>query len=162
MISSGNQLRAARAMLGLDQEALAEKVGVSDNTIRNMEACGADPVGGFASTRDRCAKPRGVEDRISQRGAPGIRLRRGRKPAPTPAKSVKAGSGYPRQPNQRQRAKSEQPASIPRMSVIGSNGRLRQPSAFDADEQRHHFLAGDADGGDQRYQRPVFLRERSA
>jgi DNA-binding XRE family transcriptional regulator len=56
MIFSGNQLRAARAMLGLDQEALAEKVGVSHNTIRNMEACGADPVGSFASTRDRMRK----------------------------------------------------------------------------------------------------------
>jgi DNA-binding XRE family transcriptional regulator len=47
------QLRAARALLGLDQEALAEKVGVSDNTIRNMEACGPEPVGGFASTREK-------------------------------------------------------------------------------------------------------------
>jgi transcriptional regulator with XRE-family HTH domain len=56
MIFSGNQSRAARTLLGLDQEALAEKVGVSDNTIRNMEACGADPVGGCASTRDEMRK----------------------------------------------------------------------------------------------------------
>jgi hypothetical protein len=28
-------------------------VGVSDNTIRNMEACGHEPVGGFASTREK-------------------------------------------------------------------------------------------------------------
>jgi transcriptional regulator with XRE-family HTH domain len=50
---SGNQLRAARALLEIGQEALAEKAGVSDNTIRNMEACGPEIVGGFASTRNK-------------------------------------------------------------------------------------------------------------
>ena len=75
---SGNQLRAARALLGLDQEALAEKVGVSDNTIRNMEAWGSEPVGGFASTREK------VREALEQQGieffngdAPGVQLRKG-------------------------------------------------------------------------------------
>jgi transcriptional regulator with XRE-family HTH domain len=74
---SGNQLRAARALLGLDQEALAEKVGVSDNTIRNMEACGAEPVGGFASTRDKvreALQALGIE--FLDGGEPGVRLRK--------------------------------------------------------------------------------------
>lgn len=119
----------------------------------------------------RCAKPGGVENRISQRWGSG-------RPAPPRPQarsrprqfrlSVKAGSGYPRQPTKDDASKVNepapaalQPASTPRMSVIGSNRRLRQPSAFDADEQRHHFVAGDAVGGDQRYQRPVFLRKRS-
>jgi predicted transcriptional regulator len=37
MMTSG-QLRAARAMLGIDQKALAEKAGVSLPTIQRMEA----------------------------------------------------------------------------------------------------------------------------
>jgi transcriptional regulator with XRE-family HTH domain len=79
---SGNQFRAARALLGLDQEALAEKLGVSDNTIRNMEACGAEPVGGFASTRDKVRKALaelGID--FLNDGEPGVRLR---KPAAAP------------------------------------------------------------------------------
>jgi transcriptional regulator with XRE-family HTH domain len=74
---SGNQLRAARALLGLDQEALAERVGVSDNTIRNMEACGPEPVGGFASTREKVREGLerlGIEFFNGQ--APGVRLRK--------------------------------------------------------------------------------------
>ena len=50
---SGNQLRAARVLLGLDQKDFAEAVGVGINTIRTMEGCGAEPVGGFASTRNK-------------------------------------------------------------------------------------------------------------
>jgi transcriptional regulator with XRE-family HTH domain len=77
---TGNQLRAARALLGLDQEALAEKVGVSDNTIRNLEAYGAEPVGGFASTRARvreALKAMGIE--FMNGDTPGVRLQKGSK-----------------------------------------------------------------------------------
>jgi transcriptional regulator with XRE-family HTH domain len=77
MSFSGNQLRAARALLGLDQETLAEKVGVSDNTIRNMEACGREPVGGFASTREKVRK--GLERlgiQFSNGDEPAVRLRK--------------------------------------------------------------------------------------
>ena len=83
---SGNQLRAARALLGLDQEALAEKVEVSDNTIRNMEACGSEPVGGFASTRDKVREAlerQGIE--FSNGDAPGVRLRKGATASKPPA-----------------------------------------------------------------------------
>jgi transcriptional regulator with XRE-family HTH domain len=86
MTFSGNQLRAARALLGLDQEALAEKVGVSDNTIRNMEACGPEPIGGFASTREKVREALerlGIE--FSNGNAPGVRLRR----VDTPSKSAR-------------------------------------------------------------------------
>ncbi|WP_114966802.1 helix-turn-helix transcriptional regulator [Alkalilacustris brevis] len=38
---TGNQLRAARALAGLDQSHLAESAGVSVNTIRNLEGAGA-------------------------------------------------------------------------------------------------------------------------
>ena len=38
---TGNQLKAARALAGIDQAKLAELAGLSVNTIRNMEASGA-------------------------------------------------------------------------------------------------------------------------
>lgn len=44
MAISGNQIKAARALLGLEQSELAEKAGVSINTIRNMEGAGAAEV----------------------------------------------------------------------------------------------------------------------
>jgi transcriptional regulator with XRE-family HTH domain len=73
---SGNQLRAARALLGMDQETLAKRIGVSDNTIRNMEASGAEPVGGFASTRAKVhlgLEALGVE--FTNGNEPGVKLR---------------------------------------------------------------------------------------
>jgi transcriptional regulator with XRE-family HTH domain len=83
---SGNQLRAARALLGLDQDAFAESVGVSINTVRTMEACGSEPVGGFASTRDKVCEAlerMGIE--FLNHGSPGVWLRKGRKSAASPA-----------------------------------------------------------------------------
>ena len=53
MILTGNHLKAARALGDLDQEALADLAGVSVNTIRNMEASGGEPIGGFESTRSK-------------------------------------------------------------------------------------------------------------
>jgi transcriptional regulator with XRE-family HTH domain len=73
---SGNQLRAARALLGLDQETLAKQIGVSDNTIRNIEARGAHLVGGFASTRakvHRALEALGIE--FTNGNEPGVKLR---------------------------------------------------------------------------------------
>jgi len=52
---------------------LAEKVGVSDNTIRNMEARGDEPVDGFASTRNKVVealKAMGIE--LVNGDAPGV------------------------------------------------------------------------------------------
>ncbi len=75
---TGNQLKAARALLGLDQQAFADALGVSINTIRNQEAAGAEPVGGFASTRDKVhagLAAMGVE--FLNDGEPGVRLRTG-------------------------------------------------------------------------------------
>jgi transcriptional regulator with XRE-family HTH domain len=38
---TGYQLKAARALAGVDQQQLADAAGVSVNTIRNMEAHGS-------------------------------------------------------------------------------------------------------------------------
>jgi len=83
---SGNQLRAARALLGLDQNDFAEAVGVSINTVRTMEARGSKAVGGFASTRDKvreALEAMGIE--FLNDGSPGVWLRKGCKAAPAKA-----------------------------------------------------------------------------
>src|SRR5437899_2202975 len=94
---SGNQLRAARALLELDQEALAEKVGVSDNTIRNMEARGSEPVGGFPSTRDKVLEAlEGMGIEFLHDGSPGVRLRMDRKAAPANTAAGSSGTARKR------------------------------------------------------------------
>jgi len=77
---SGNQLRAARALLGLDQAEFAKLLDVAINTVRIMERHGAGFVGGLASTRERVREALesvGVE--LLNDGEPGVRLRKGRK-----------------------------------------------------------------------------------
>jgi DNA-binding XRE family transcriptional regulator len=43
MLKTGNQLRAARALVGISQTKLAKKAAVNANTISAMERCGARP-----------------------------------------------------------------------------------------------------------------------
>jgi hypothetical protein len=72
---TGNHVKAARALLGIDQERLSELSGVSINTVRNCEACGDQPIAGYASTRDkvqRALEALGIE--FTNGGAPGVRL----------------------------------------------------------------------------------------
>jgi transcriptional regulator with XRE-family HTH domain len=49
-LATGNQLKAARALAGVDQQQLADSAGVNVNTIRNMEARGAAPITSGALT----------------------------------------------------------------------------------------------------------------
>jgi transcriptional regulator with XRE-family HTH domain len=46
MLSTGFQLAAARALVGMAQESLAKVVGLSTTTIRNMEGSRAKPIPG--------------------------------------------------------------------------------------------------------------------
>jgi transcriptional regulator with XRE-family HTH domain len=72
---TGNHLKAARALAELDQEGLAELSGVSINTIRNMEACGADTVGGYTSTRNKVqAALEAIGIEFMNGDQPGVRL----------------------------------------------------------------------------------------
>jgi transcriptional regulator with XRE-family HTH domain len=49
-LATGNQLKAARALAGVDQQEVADNAGVNVNTIRNMEARGAKPITSSAVT----------------------------------------------------------------------------------------------------------------
>ena len=84
MMTSG-QLRAARALLGIDQKTLAEMAGVSLPTIQRMEASDGT-VRGIVETLTRVIEAlnaAGVEliadNSRSEAGGRGVRLRR-----PTP------------------------------------------------------------------------------
>ena len=79
---SANQLRAARAMLGIDQRTLAAMAGVSLPTIQRMEASRDDHVRGVVSTLARIVAAldsAGVElignEQPSQGRGRGVRLK---------------------------------------------------------------------------------------
>lgn len=73
---TGNQLRAGRALAGVEQKWLAEKSGVSINTIRNMEARAAEAITSGAVTLRKvqaALEEAGVE--FTNGGQPGVRLK---------------------------------------------------------------------------------------
>lgn len=75
MLTTGNQLKAARALAGLEQKEVAELAGVNVNTIRNMEASGSDAIAGRAQNVQ--AVQRALEDKdieFLNHGNPGVRL----------------------------------------------------------------------------------------
>jgi predicted transcriptional regulator len=76
----GPQLRAARAMAGMGQEALEAASGVSANTIRRLEATEGQLNAKLSTVEAlrRALEARGVE--FTNGDAPGVRLR-----APTAA-----------------------------------------------------------------------------
>jgi transcriptional regulator with XRE-family HTH domain len=77
MAISGNQLKAARALLGFDQKAVAEKTGVGINTVRSMEAAGAGNVRSRTDTLDAiiaALEAGGIE--FTNGDQPGVRLRK--------------------------------------------------------------------------------------
>jgi transcriptional regulator with XRE-family HTH domain len=80
------QMRAARALLGIDQRQLAEMAGVSLPTIQRMEASEGN-VRGVVETLTRVVEAldrAGIEligeNAVSQGGGRGVRLRQPRAP----------------------------------------------------------------------------------
>ncbi|KQM34577.1 hypothetical protein ASF03_21245 [Rhizobium sp. Leaf68] len=75
MLTTGNQLKAARALAGIEQRDLAEKAGLNVNTIRNMESAGSGPIAGRATnvqSVQRILEEIGIE--FLNHGNPGVRL----------------------------------------------------------------------------------------
>jgi transcriptional regulator with XRE-family HTH domain len=75
MLTTGNQLKAARALAGLDQIQLADLAGLNVNTIRNMEGANAGPIAGRSAnvqTVQRVLESAGIE--FLNHGQPGVRL----------------------------------------------------------------------------------------
>ena len=77
MLTTGNQLKAARALVEMDQADLAARAGVNVNTIRNMEAASAGPIAGRAASVQavqRALEAAGVE--FLNHDEPGVKLKR--------------------------------------------------------------------------------------
>jgi DNA-binding XRE family transcriptional regulator len=76
MLSTGNQLRAARALLDMDQGTLAKAADVNVNTIRNMEASKDETIGANNQTMvavQKALERAGVE--FLNHDQPGVRLK---------------------------------------------------------------------------------------
>jgi DNA-binding XRE family transcriptional regulator len=95
MLTTGNQLRAARALAGLDQGTLAELADVNINTISAMEKRGGETLTSGLDVVTRVAQAleaRGIE--FLNHGEPGVRLRKGHKlPAAPAVHASKPGAG---------------------------------------------------------------------
>ncbi len=76
-MTTPEQLRAARAMIGLSQAELAERVGQSTMTIRRAETSGGPIVASQTIDAIRAAlEAAGVEFIPENGGGAGVRLRR--------------------------------------------------------------------------------------
>ena len=76
-LTTGNQLKAARALVGLNQEQLATIAGVNTNTIRNMEALGPETLKSGLDTISkvqRALEAAGVQFIAENGGGAGVRL----------------------------------------------------------------------------------------
>ena len=76
MLTTGNQLRAARALVGIEQADLAARADLHVNTIRKMEAKAAGEITSGADNLRRvqsALEGAGVE--FLNHGRPGVRLK---------------------------------------------------------------------------------------
>ncbi len=94
-----SQLRAARALLGIDQRQLAELSGLSVPTIQRMEASGTGAIRGnvdslmkLVAALDAAGIDLIGEGAVSVGGGRGVRLRAAQ---PTRARSDRAGPDAP-------------------------------------------------------------------
>lgn len=75
MLTTGYQLKAARSLVGMEQSDLAERAGVSVNTVRKMEWRGAETLTSGLDTIKRVqAALEGVGVEFLNHGQPGVRL----------------------------------------------------------------------------------------
>ena len=77
MLTTGNQLRAARALVDMDQNTLASRAGLNINTIGAMEKRGAQLLtSGLDKIRAvmNVLEAAGIE--FLNHGQPGVRLRK--------------------------------------------------------------------------------------
>lgn len=75
MLTTGNQLKAARALIAMEQKDLAEKAEINVNTVRSMEAAGANPIAGRAQNVQRVQRVLEAEGvQFLNHGQPGVRL----------------------------------------------------------------------------------------
>jgi len=92
MAISGNQLKAARALVGWDQQALSEQARVGINTVRNMEAAGVESIRSRTDTLDaviRALEAAGVE--FTNGGQPGVRMKAAEPPESDEPDFMKGG-----------------------------------------------------------------------
>jgi hypothetical protein len=76
VLVTGRQMAAARALLGIDQQALADAAKVSIATVKNLEGFGAGPLMAHANTVRKVQfafEKMGVEFLNQER--PGVRMR---------------------------------------------------------------------------------------
>lgn len=76
MLTTGYQLKAARALIGMDQFELAKHAKVNVNTIRNMERSEGGPIAGramYVQTVQATLEGLGIEFLNGDR--PGVRLK---------------------------------------------------------------------------------------
>ncbi|MBN9345021.1 MAG: helix-turn-helix transcriptional regulator [Devosia sp.] len=79
MLTTGNQLKAARALAGLDQGDVAKRAGISTNTISAMEKRGAETLTSGLDTIKAVMtvlEAEGIE--FLNHGQPGVRLKAGK------------------------------------------------------------------------------------
>jgi len=76
MLTTGNQLRAARALADMDQGTLAERAGVNINTISSMEKKGAEMLtSGLDKIRAVMTVLEAAGIEFLNHGQPGVRLK---------------------------------------------------------------------------------------
>ena len=112
MLLVGNQLKAARALVGVEQQELADAASVHVNTIRKMEAKGRSEITSAANVlrRVQTALERfGVEFINGDR--PGVRMRdRGEVPVPSAGSASKRGPAKKTAvPPKKQRSQRDKP-----------------------------------------------------
>jgi DNA-binding XRE family transcriptional regulator len=77
MLTTGNQLRAARALVAMDQGTLAKRAGVNINTISAMEKRGAEHLtSGYDTIRAVMTVLEAEGVVFLNHGEPGVKLRR--------------------------------------------------------------------------------------